>query len=161
MTGWRIGYGAGSEELIKAMTIIQSQSTSNPSSISQIAAIEALNGIQDFIKANALDFQKKRDLALSILNTAKSLSCYKPEGAFYLFPKCDDLFGMRTPAGEVINNSNDLGKYLLQQANVAVVPGIAFGLEGYFRISYAISMDMLEKACLRINAACSQLISGN
>jgi aspartate aminotransferase len=157
MTGWRIGYGAGPKDLIKAMTIIQSQSTSNPSSISQIAAIEALNGPQDFIKENALNFQKKRDLALSILNDTKYLTCYKPEGAFYLFPKCDEVFGRRTPGGEIISNSNDLGKYLIEQANVAVVPGIAFGLEGYFRISYATSMEMLEKGCMRINKACGQL----
>ncbi len=158
MTGWRIGYGAGSKDLIKAMTIIQSQNTSNPSSISQVAAIEALNGPQDFIKENALNFRKKRDLALSILNDTKYLSCYKPEGAFYLFPKCDEIFGKQTPTGEIINNSNDLGKYLIEQGNVAVVPGIAFGMEGYFRISYATSMDVLEKGCLRINEACSKLL---
>lgn len=157
MTGWRIGYGAGPQDLVKAMTIIQSQSTSNPSSISQVAAIEALNGPQDFIKENALNFQKKRDLALSILNNTKHLTCYKPEGAFYLLPKCDEVFGRRTPGGEIINNSNDFAKYLVEQANVAVVPGIAFGLEGYFRISYATSMETLEKGCMRINKACSQL----
>ncbi len=150
MTGWRLGYGAGPKALVKAMTVIQSQSTSNPSSISQVAAIEALNGTQDFIKPNAMQFQKKRDLALSILSSSKWLECYKPEGAFYLFPNCEKLFGHKTPAGEVINNSNDLGKYLLEEAGIAVVPGIAFGLEGYFRISYATSMEEIEKACTRI-----------
>lgn len=157
MTGWRLGYGAGTKDLIKAMTIIQSQSTSNPSSISQIAAVEALNGPQDFIRANAAGFQKKRDLAISILSSMKHIDCYKPEGAFYLFPRCDKLFGLKTQNGEVINNSNDLGEYLLDQAGVAVVPGIAFGLEGYFRISYAISIEEIEKACTRIVGACQQL----
>jgi len=154
MTGWRIGYGAGSKVLIKAMTIIQSQSTSNPCSISQVAAIEALNGTQDYVKDNALNFQKKRDLVLSILERIKCFECYKPEGAFYLFIKCDKIFGAKTKSGKVISNSNDFGEYLLEEARVAVVPGIAFGLEGYFRISYATSMEELEEACLRIERAC-------
>ncbi|MFY9589426.1 pyridoxal phosphate-dependent aminotransferase [Rickettsia endosymbiont of Halotydeus destructor] len=157
MTGWRIGYGAGSKSLIKAMGIIQSQSTSNPCSISQMAAIEALNGPQNFIKQNALNFQKKRDLALSILERMKYFSCYRPEGAFYLFVKCDEIFGLKTLAGMVIKDSNDLGEYLLEEAKVAVVPGIAFGLEGYFRISYAMSIEDLEEACLRIEKACNIL----
>ena len=157
MTGWRIGYGAGDKRLIKAMTILQSQSTSNPSSISQIAAIEALNGKQDFIKANALGFQQKRDLALSIFKRTKGLTCYKSEGAFYLFPDCKALFGLRDPKGKVINNSNDLGQYLLENANVAVVPGIAFGLDGYFRISYATSLAIIKTALERIEAACNEL----
>ncbi|XVN40268.1 MAG: pyridoxal phosphate-dependent aminotransferase [Rickettsia endosymbiont of Argas persicus] len=154
MTGWRIGYGAGSKALVKAMTIIQSQSTSNPCSISQVAAIEALNGVQGYIKENALNFEKKRDLALSILKRVKYFECYKPEGAFYLFIKCDKIFGAKTKSGKVISNSNDFGEYLLEEAKVAVVPGIAFGLEGYFRISYATSMEELEEACLRIERAC-------
>ncbi|MFV9929747.1 MAG: pyridoxal phosphate-dependent aminotransferase [Rickettsia endosymbiont of Haemaphysalis japonica] len=150
MTGWRIGYGAGSKALIKAMTIIQSQSTSNPCSISQMAAIEALNGPQDYIKPNALNGQKKRDLALSILKRVKYFECYKPEGAFYLFVKCDKIFGHKTKSGKIIANSNDLAESLLEEAKVAVIPGIAFGLEGYFRISYATSMEELEEACIRI-----------
>ncbi|HJD61328.1 MAG TPA: pyridoxal phosphate-dependent aminotransferase [Rickettsia endosymbiont of Columbicola hoogstraali] len=154
MTGWRIGYGAGSKALIKAMTIIQSQSTSNPCSISQAAAVEALNGVQGYIAQNALNFEKKRDLALSILQRVKYFECYKPEGAFYLFIKCDKIFGLKTKSGKVINNSNDFGEYLLEEAKVAIVPGIAFGLEGYFRISYATSMEELEEACLRIEKAC-------
>lgn len=157
MTGWRIGYGAGPKELIKAMTILQSQSTSNPSSISQVAAIEALNGTQNFIKPNAASFQKKRDLALEILNSTKGLECYMPEGAFYLFPKCSSLFGFKTGKGDIINNSNDLGKYLLEEANVAIVSGVAFGLDGYFRISCATSNEELTKACNRIKDACDRL----
>lgn len=159
MTGWRIGYGAGSKALIKAMTIIQSQSTSNPCSISQAAAVEALNGVQGYIAQNALNFEKKRDLALSILQRVKYFECYKPEGAFYLFVKCDKIFGAKTKSGKVINNNNDFGEYLLEQAKVAIVPGIAFGLEGYFRISYATSMEELEEACLRIEQACNSIAS--
>ncbi|WP_341752145.1 pyridoxal phosphate-dependent aminotransferase [Candidatus Tisiphia endosymbiont of Piscicola geometra] len=157
MTGWRIGYGAGPKSLIKAMTIIQSQSTSNPCSISQMAAIEALTGTQDFIKPNAKNFQKKRDLTLSILSDIKGVSCDKPAGAFYLFPKCNELFGLKTPTSKIIKNSNDFGEYLLEECNVAVIPGIAFGLEGYFRISYATSIENLEQACSRIKNACNQL----
>ncbi len=159
MTGWRIGYGAGFKPLIKAMTIIQSQSTSNPCSISQMAAIEALTGCQDFIKKNAKDFEKKRDLALSILNNIKLISCYKPEGAFYLFLECKKLFGLKTPNGKTIKNSNDFAGYLLEEAGVGVVAGIAFGLEGYFRISYATSLENLREGCRRIEKACQQLTS--
>ena len=158
MTGWRIGYGVGSKALIKAMTIIQSQSTSNPCSISQMAAIEALNGPQDYIKPNALNFQKKRELALSILKRVKYFECYKPEGAFYLFVKCDKIFGHKTKSGKIIANSNDFAEYLLEEAKVAVVPGIAFGLEGYFRISYATSMEELEEACIRIEQVCGSIV---
>ena len=158
MTGWRIGYGAGTKELVKAMSIIQSQSTSNPSSISQIAALEALTGPQDYIKTNVGNFQKKRDLVLSLINAIPGLDCYKSEGAFYLFPKCSDIFGKKTPEGNVINSSNDVATYLLESANVAVVPGIAFGLEGYFRISYATSEKLLIDACSRISKALAQLV---
>lgn len=158
MTGWRIGYGAGTKEIIKAMSIIQSQSTSNPSSISQIAALEALSGPQDYIKTNAGNFQKKRDLVLSLINEIPGLDCYKSEGAFYLFPKCSGLFGKKTPKGDVINSSNDLATYLLENASVAIVPGIAFGLEGYFRISYATSEKLLIDACNRISKAVAQIV---
>ena len=157
MTGWRIGYGAGNKSLINAMTVIQSQSTSNPCSISQVAAIEALNGPQDFIKINAENFQKKRDLTLSILSNVEALNCYKPEGAFYVFPQCSKLFGLKTQAGKVIKNSNDFAEYLLEDFNVAIIPGVGFGLEGYFRISYATSIQDIEQACLRIKQACNQL----
>jgi aspartate aminotransferase len=157
MTGWRIGYGAGPKELVKAMTIIQSQSTSNPSSISQVAALEALNGTQDFIKPNALNFQKKRDLAIATLSAVEELECYEPEGAFYLFPKCSKLFGSKTPNKTTISNSNNFAEYLLEHSGIAVVPGIAFGLEGYFRISFATSEEEIKKACLKIVNACTQL----
>ena len=157
MTGWRIGYGAGNKTIIKAMDVIQSQSTSNPSSISQIAALEALSGPQGYIKTNTENFQKKRDLVLSLLNKINGLSCYKSEGAFYLFPKCSDLFGKQAPNGKQINSSSDLATYLLESANVAIVPGIAFGLEGYFRISYATSSELLTDACNRMAQAISQL----
>lgn len=157
MTGWRIGYGAGNKSIIKAMDVIQSQSTSNPSSISQIAALEALSGPQDYIKTNTENFQKKRDLVLSMLSKINGISCYKSEGAFYLFPKCSDLFGKHTPQGEKINSSSDLATYLLEAANVAIVPGIAFGLEGYFRISYATSIELLTDACNRMAKAIAQL----
>lgn len=157
MTGWRIGYGAGHKDIIKAMTIIQSQSTSNPSSVSQVAAVEALNGTQDFIKSNAENFCAKRNLVLSLLGEINELECYKSEGAFYLFPKCSKLFGKKTPDGDIIENSSDLATYLLESANVAIVPGIGFGLEGYFRVSYATSEKLLTESCNRITEAISQL----
>ena len=157
MTGWRIGYGAGNKDIIKAMALIQSQSTSNPSSISQMAAIEALTGIQSYIPKNALGFEKKRDLVFSLLSKIKNLECYKPEGAFYLFIRCTKLFGKKTPSGQLLKNDNDLATYLLDHANVAVVPGIAFGLEGYFRISYATSEELLAEACRRIEMCINQL----
>ena len=157
MTGWRIGYGVGNKDIIKAMALIQSQSTSNPSSISQMAAIEALTGIQSYIPKNALGFEKKRDLVFSLLSKIKNLECYKPEGAFYLFIRCTKLFGKKTPSGQLLKNDNDLATYLLEHANVAVVPGIAFGLEGYFRISYATSEELLAEACRRIEMCINQL----
>ena len=157
MTGWRIGYGAGNKDIIKAMTLIQSQSTSNPSSISQIAAIEALNGTQSYILQNALGFKKKRDLVLRLLSKIKTLECYKSEGAFYLFPRCTKLLGKKTPSGQILKNDNDVATYLLEHANVAVVPGVAFGLEGYFRISYATSEELLTKACHRIEESINRL----
>ena len=157
MTGWRIGYAAGNKDIIKAMALIQSQSTSNPSSISQMAAIEALIGIQNYIPKNALSFEKKRDLVFSLLSRIKNLECYKPEGAFYLFIRCMKLFGKKTPSGKLLKNDNDVATYLLENGNVAVVPGIAFGLEGYFRISYATSEELLVKACQRIEMCINQL----
>lgn len=159
MTGWRIGYGAGNKQLIKAMSIIQSQSTSNPSSISQAAAIEALSGTQDYVPRNALDFKRKRDLVLELINKIPGVECYKPEGAFYLFPRCVKLFGKKTPDGKIIQNDNDLAAYFIENANVAVVPGVAFGLEGYFRISYATSEELLAKACYRMAESVNKLIN--
>lgn len=157
MTGWRIGFAGGNKELIKAISIIQSQSTSNPCSISQAAAIEALNGPQDYIEKNTKLFQKRRDLVVDQLNNTPGLTTSKPQGAFYIFPYCQDLFGKKTPQGTAINNSTDLASYLLEDALVAVVPGIAFGAEGYFRISYATSNEILEEACSRIKISLAKL----
>jgi aspartate aminotransferase len=157
MTGWRIGYAAGNKELIKAIAMIQSQSTSNPTSISQYAALEALNGTQDFIKPNAELFRKRRDLVVERLNSIPGIKCNKPDGAFYVFPSCQGLIGKKTPQGKVINNCGDFAEYLLEEALVAVVQGAAFGTENCFRISYATSEAILEKACERIKAACAKL----
>lgn len=157
MTGWRIGYGAGNEKLIKAMGVIQSQSTSCPSSIGQAASCEALNGTQDFIKPNALLFQKRRDMVVEMLNKIDGINCNIPNGAFYVFPSCQGLYHKKTPNGITIKNDNDFATYLLEEALVAVVPGIAFGLEGFFRISYAASDEFLKNAMTRITEACKKL----
>ena len=157
MTGWRIGYAAGPVDLIKAIAIIQSQSTSNPVSISQAAAVEALNGPQGYIKENAKMFEKRRDFVVDGLNQIPGLKCNKPEGAFYVFPSCTGLYGKKTPAGKVLNNDNDVSTYLLEEALVAVVPGIAFGAAGFFRISYATSDQNLRNSLVRIKDACGKL----
>ncbi len=154
MTGWRIGYAGGPEEIIKAIAKIQSQSTSNPCSISQAAAVEALNGSQDFLAERNDAFRRRRDMVVDRLSDIEGISCNKPEGAFYVFPECKDLFGCKTPDGKVIENGNDLATYLLESALVAVVPGIAFGAEGFFRTSYATSDKALDEALGRISAAC-------
>jgi aspartate aminotransferase len=159
MTGWRVGYGAGDPSLIKAISVIQSQSTSNPCSISQAATVEALNGTQDFILKNNAVFKNRRDLVVEMLNKAKGISCLRPEGAFYVFPSSKGLLGKTTPKGIVINNDSDFATYLLEEALVAVVPGIAFGMENYFRISYATGDENLRKACERIADACEALKS--
>jgi aspartate aminotransferase len=161
MTGWRLGYAAGPKELIKAMAIIQSQSTSNPSSISQKAALEALNGTQEFIAPNAKLFESRRDLVLKLFNETGLLPCNKPEGAFYVFPDCSKLFGRKTPAGKIINNSDDVADYLLEEALVAVQPGTAFGMNGFFRVSYATNENILTEAITRINKVCLKLIENN
>jgi aspartate aminotransferase len=153
MTGWRIGYAAGPVEIIKAISKIQSQSTSNPSSISQAAAVEALNGTQDFIQIRANSFKERRDFVVSSLNNIKGLSCLKPEGAFYVFPNCKNLLNKKTK----LKTDKDFVQKLLEQANVAVVQGSAFGLPGYFRISYATSMENLKKAMERIKSFCEKL----
>jgi len=153
MTGWRIGYAAGPVEIIKAISKIQSQSTSNPSSISQAAAVEALNGTQDFIVTRASSFKERRDFVVSSLNNIKGLSCLKPEGAFYVFPSCKNLLNKKTK----LKSDTDFVQKLLEQANVAVVQGSAFGLPGYFRISYATSMENLKKAMERIKSFCESL----
>jgi len=157
MTGWRIGYAGGPEKLIKAMGDIQSQSTSNPSSIGQAAAVEALNGPQDFIARNNTEFKKRRDLVVKMLNDANGLSCHTPEGAFYVYPSCAGLIGATTPSGSVIKNDEDVVNYLLEAEGVAVVHGAAFGLSPHFRVSYATSLDVLEEACKRIQRACAVL----
>ncbi len=157
MTGWRIGYAAGPEPLIKAMGKMISQTTSNASSISQAAAVEALNGPQDFIAERAAHFEKRRDLVVSMLNQASGLKCAKPEGAFYVYPSCEGLIGRKTGAGKVIETDEDFAKELLAAEAVAVVHGAAFGLSPFFRISYATSTDVLEDACTRIQRFCASL----
>jgi aspartate aminotransferase len=157
MTGWRIGYGAGPKHLIKAMGAIQSNSTANPCSISQAAAIEALNGPQDFIAPNAAVFKQRRDLVVDRLNKVPGLHCPRPEGAFYVYPSCAGLIGKKTPAGETIETDEDFVKYLLAAEGVAVVHGEAFGLAPHFRISYATSTAVLKEACTRIDRACRAL----
>jgi aspartate aminotransferase len=157
MTGWRIGYAGGPKELIKAIGVIQSQSTSNPSSISQAAAVEALNGPQDFIAERAESFRRRRDLVVGMLNEAKGISCHKPEGAFYVYPSCEGAIGRKTPDGKVIETDTDFAAYLLEAEGVAVVQGTAFGLAPFFRISYATSEAELMDACQRIQRACAAL----
>lgn len=157
MTGWRIGYAGGPKDLIKAMGVIQSQSTSNPSSISQSAAAAALNGDQSFLAGRNENFRERRDLVVSMLNKAEGLSCLIPEGAFYVYPSCAGVIGKTTPDGKVIQNDTDFATYLLEAEGVACVQGAAFGLSPYFRISYATSKNILEDACKRIQRACSKL----
>jgi aspartate aminotransferase len=157
MTGWRIGYAGGPKQLIKAMGAIQSNSTANPCSISQAAAIEALNGPQDFIAPNAAVFKQRRDLVVAALNKIPGLHCPRPEGAFYVYPSCAGLLGKKTPQGEVIKTDEDFVKYLLAAEGVAVVHGDAFGLAPHFRISYATGTETLKEACKRIERACLAL----
>ena len=157
MTGWRIGYGAGPKELIKAMAKIQSQSTTNPSSISQAAAVEALNGKQDFIVERTKSFQQRRDFVLNELKSIKGVSCLKPEGAFYVFPSCSSLLGKKDPNGKFLKTDEDFVESLLENQGIAVVQGSAFGLNDFFRISYATSMDNLKKAMKKIKIFCESL----
>ncbi|MEP3277637.1 MAG: pyridoxal phosphate-dependent aminotransferase [Stappiaceae bacterium] len=157
MTGWRIGYAGGPAELIKAMAKIQSQSTSNPCSIAQWAAVEALNGTQDFIPQNNEIFKGRRDLVISMLNQTKGLKCPVPEGAFYVFPSCAGTIGKTAPSGKVIETDADFVTELLESEGVAVVHGSAFGLGPNFRISYATSTEALTEACTRIQRFCGNL----
>jgi aspartate aminotransferase len=157
MTGWRLGYGAGPRGLIAAMAVVQSQTTSCPSSISQAAAIEALTGPQDIVAERCADFQARRDFVVAALNRAPGLRCRVPEGAFYTFASCAGVIGRRTRGGALLQSDSDFCGYLLQDFEVAVVPGSVFGLAPYFRISYATSMSQLEEACSRIIAACQAL----
>jgi aspartate aminotransferase len=158
MTGWRIGYAAGPKALIKAIAKVQSQSTSNPCSISQAAAVEALNGPQDFIPAHNAVFQARRDMVVAMLNEAKGITCRTPEGAFYVYPSCAGAIGRRSPAGKLIETDGDFASYLLEAEGVAVVQGSAFGLSPHFRISYATSTEALREACTRIQRACAALV---
>ncbi len=157
MTGWRIGYCAGPEELIKAMRKVQSQSTSNPTSISQWAAVEALNGPQDFIPERAKVFKERRDLVVSMLNQATGIDCPTPEGAFYVYPSCAGCMGKTTPEGKTLETDEDFVTALLENEGVAVVHGAAFGLSPFFRVSYATSTEALEDACQRIQRFCASL----
>ncbi|HEY7899766.1 MAG TPA: pyridoxal phosphate-dependent aminotransferase [Caulobacteraceae bacterium] len=157
MTGWRIGYAGGPVPLIAAMRKVMSQSTSNPASISQWAAVEALNGPQDFIVPNARMFQERRDLVVSMLNQARGLSCPTPEGAFYVFPSCAGLIGRTAPSGKVVATDGDFADALLEAEGVSVVFGEAFGLSSFFRISYATATPLLEEACQRIQRFCASL----
>ena len=158
MTGWRIGYCAGPLGLIKAMTKIQSQSTSNPTSISQWAAVEALNGPQDFIAENNAAFKRRRDLVVAMLNEADGISCITPEGAFYVYPSCAGCIGKSTPDGTLIDSDEAFATALLEAEGVAVVHGAAFGLSPFFRISYATSDENLTEACTRIQRFCASLV---
>ena len=157
MTGWRLGYCGGPKEIIAGMNKIQSQSTTSTSSISMVAAIEALNGNQDFIKKHNLEFKKRRDLVIEKLNNIKGISCETPQGAFYVFPSCKGLIGKKTSFGNTLNSDEDFMNYLLDKEGVAGVHGAAFGLSPYFRLSYATSEKTLIEACERIRRACESL----
>ncbi len=157
MTGWRIGFAGGPEALIKGMAKVQSQSTSNPSSISQAATVAALNGPHDFLAERNAVFKDRRDLVVSMLNQATGLTCPTPEGAFYVYPSCAGMIGKTTPDGKVLECDEDVATYLLEAEDVAVVFGAAFGLSPHFRISYATSTEALTEACTRIQRACSVL----
>jgi aspartate aminotransferase len=157
MTGWRVGYAAGSVELIKAMNKIQSQSTTSTSTISQWASVAALDGDHSFIAEHNKVFKERRDLVVSMLNQASGLTCATPEGAFYVYPSCAGLMGKKTLEGKVIGTDEDFVTYLLESEGVAAVHGEAFGLSPHFRISYATSTDLLEDACQRIQRACAAL----
>jgi len=157
MTGWRIGYAGGPEPLIKAIATLQSQSTSNPCSISQWASVEALEGPQDFLKRWVASFQDRRDLVVSMLNQAKGISCPTPEGAFYVYPSCAGVIGRTTRDGKKIETDEDFATALLQEEGVAVVHGAAFGLSPFFRISYATGIEALEEACRRIQRFCANV----
>jgi aspartate aminotransferase len=156
MTGWRIGYAAGPEEIIKAVTKLQSQNTSNPTSISQWAAVEALNGSQESVPVMVEEFRRRRDVIVEKLNTIPGVTCTLPDGAFYVFPDVSSLFG-RSYEGQTLSNSSDVAAYLLDRANVAVVPGIDFGDDNHIRLSYATSLNNIEEGLKRISSAVKRL----
>src|SRR5271163_290066 len=157
MTGWRIGYAGGPQRLIRAMGAVQSQSTSNPAAVSQWAAVEALNGPQDFIPANNKVFKERRDLVVSMLNQAKGINCPRPEGAFYVYPSCAGTMGKTAPTGKKLATDEDFVSELLEAEGVAVVQGAPFGVSPAFRISYATATSALEEACTRIQRFCGNL----
>ncbi len=157
MTGWRLGYAGGPLELIKAMNKVQGQSTSNASSISQAAAVAALNGDQSFLNGWRAEYAARRDLVVAMLGQAAGLKCVKPEGAFYVFVSCAGVIGKKTPDGKIIETDTDFATYLVEKHNVVVVQGVEFGLSPYFRVSYALSKETLIKACERIQKACAEL----
>ena len=157
MTGWRLGYCGASKEIIAAMNKIQSQSNTSTSSISMAAAVEALNGPQEFIKDHNEAFVRRRDLVVNLLNNIDGLSCLTPDGAFYVYPSCKGLIGKETPEGMKISNDEDFMTYLLESEGIAGVHGAAFGLSPYFRLSYATSDEILKDACARIKRACEKL----
>lgn len=157
MTGWRLGYAAGPSELISAMTVVQSQSTSNPCSIAQAAAIAALEGPQDLLATRRDSFRARRNMLVGAINAIPGLDCRMPEGAFYAFADCGGLLGARTPQGKVLHTDRDFCSFLLETAHVAVVPGSAFGVAPYFRLSYATGMQELEEAMQRLARACGSL----
>jgi len=157
MTGWRIGYGAGPAELIKPMNKLQSQSTSNPSSIAQAAAVEALRGPQAYIRERTDIFQSRRDAVVQKLNAIPGITCHLPEGAFYVFPSCAGLIGKQAPDGRVIASSHDFVMYMLDAEGLAILQGEAYGVPSYFRISFATSMDSLNEGCERLARACARL----
>ena len=157
MTGWRLGYCGASKEIIAAMNKIQSQSTTSTSSISMAAAVEALNGPQEFITNHNKAFVRRRDLVVNLLNSIDGLSCLTPQGAFYVYPSCEGVLGKETPDGKEISNDEDFMTYLLESEGIAGVHGAAFGLSPYFRLSYATSDEILKDACARIKRACEKL----
>jgi aspartate aminotransferase len=157
MTGWRIGYAGGPEPLIKAMAMIQSQSTTNPAAASQWAAVEALEGPQDFIAKHNAIFKERRDLVVSMLNQASGIKCPMPEGAFYVYPSVEGTIGKTTTSGKKLSGDEDFVTELLEAEGVAVVHGSAFGLGPAFRISYATKTEDLEEACRRIQRFCGNL----
>lgn len=158
MTGWRIGYAGGPEKIVRTMAKLQSQTTSNPCSVSQAAAVEALNGPQGFIAERAARFEERRNMVVGLLNEAPGITCPVPDGAFYVYPSIKGLMGKRTPDGKVIESDLDFSTYLLDIQGVAAVHGEAFGLSPHFRVSYATSLDVLRDACIRIQEACKALV---
>mgnify|MGYP001461493095 FL=1 len=157
MTGWRIGYAAGRKDLVKAMIKIQGQSTSNASSISQHAALAGIEGSRDFLKPCLEAFDKRRKLVVSKLNTIEGIKCMMPKGAFYAYPNVEGLLGKKTQNGKILSNDTDVTEWLLENAKVAAVPGVAFGLEPYFRVSYATSYELLEEALENIKLCVDNL----